>query len=96
MCDHASEGLAHELHITLQTLNAAWQRSILPELQQMVTQSRSTTTPLFQPSLRDWQASWKARQASPGEATPASPTRVKKFIAYKRRKQKMAEAAAQA
>ena len=61
----------------------------------MLTQTRSMTTPLFQTSLRDWQANWKARQASQNEAQ-ASPTRVKKFIAYKRRKLKQSEAALQA
>ena len=86
--------MARELHITAQTLIAAPQRSILPELPQMTTQSCPKTTPLFQPSLRDWQASWKARQAA-AEA-PAAPARVKKFIAYKRRKLKQREAAVEA
>lgn len=64
----------------------------------MMTQSRSKTTPLFQTSLRDWQASWKARQAATQEGeTPAvaAPARDKKFIAYKRRKQKQLAAAGQ-
>jgi hypothetical protein len=62
----------------------------------MMTQSRSKTTPLFQTSLRDWQANWKARQAARAEEAlpaPSAPTRVKKFIAYKKRKQKLVAAA---
>ena len=58
----------------------------------MMPQTRSMTTPLFQTSLRDWQANWKARQASQSADAPAAPTRVKKFIAYKKRKQRLIEA----
>lgn len=66
----------------------------------MLPQSQpQTKTPLFRTSLRDWQANWKARQASQPAAAAATPAegapRVKKFIAYKRRKQKQAAMATQ-
>lgn len=56
-------------------------------------QSQPQSTQLFRTSLRDWQANWKARQASRTEDSTAAPgetvpTRVKRLVAHKRRKQK--------
>lgn len=70
--------------------------------------SQPQNTSIFRTSLRDWQASWKARQAAqaspstdeapaPAQATvtvtageQAKP-RVKRLVAYKRRKLRQAE-----
>jgi hypothetical protein len=68
-----------------------------------MSQSQPQTTSLFRTSLRDWQASWKARQAAqstdaeqqpaPAPAAPGSKTRVKRLVAHKLRKQRRKEAA---
>ena len=57
-----------------------------------MSQSRSQTTPLFRTSLRDWQATFKAKQAetaapaaAPADAT-APPPRVKRLAARKKKK----------
>jgi len=70
-----------------------------------MSQSQPQTTPVFRTSLRDWQARFKARQAARSSAesadevgqadrpaTPSGPTRVKKLVAYKRRKMMQAAA----
>ncbi len=61
-----------------------------------MSQSRTQTTPLFRTSLRDWQASFKAKQAESAApaAAPAdttAPPRVKRLAA--RKKKKMRDAA---
>jgi hypothetical protein len=58
-----------------------------------MTQSQPQTTSLFRNSLRDWQARWKAMRASE-QPTPtaaeSNPPRVKRLVAHKRRKMRLA------
>ncbi|MFO0930190.1 MAG: hypothetical protein U0736_24720 [Gemmataceae bacterium] len=63
-----------------------------------MSQIETPTPALFRTSLRDWQASWKARQAAQGVdapppaplTTPAGQPRVKKLVAYKARRMRKA------
>lgn len=68
---------------------------ILLEWTVTMSQTQPTATSLFRTSLRDWQADWKARQASQApepEAAPepTAPTRVKRLVAYKARRMRRA------